>query len=543
MNNSKNIMLHSVKIESVDDSSQKNATYLRNSRSKSWRLIVRNLPFKLTEEKLKSVFEAIGPCTEFVLPKCKDKRFPNSCAGFAFVQFQKRADAVKAIEVLNMTEIFGRKVALDWALSKDSYETAVYEERSNSQQVKKRVKIKIESSDSTDESKQQDDIKVIKDKDKIFSDEGERRIECDEVKHSFKEDEAVLEGRVLFIRNLSYDTTDEMLKEAFSKFGTVLLAVICRYMGNEHSKGTAFIHFQTAEQANECLKTISQDPGIFIDGRRVFGHCALPRSEAAKIERDKFARKPRDKRNLHLLRAGFIRPGTASAADMSKSDTDKRARLIISARKKLKNLHMFVSPTRLVVHNLPKSMTDKAFKSMCFIASSNPDAKITESRIWRDKSRLNASGEPISRGFGFVNFSEHKDALMALNNLNNNPEIFTKDKRPIVEFSIENLAAIRLREARLKKTQLKEFSDHNSVHDKNKLDLEQTKRYLSAGGRKPLPSRLGPKIRRKDTNSKIIETKEKAGAKRRQTVNIETAPKRKKISRSKQLTKYLTLSS
>lgn len=33
-------------------------------------------------------------------------------------------------------------------------------------------------------------------------------------------------------------------------------------------------------------------------------------------------------------------------------------------------------------------------------------------------------------------------------------------------------------------------------------DLEETKKQLSAGGRKPLPSHFGPKIRRKDTTNK-----------------------------------------
>ena len=33
-----------------------------------------------------------------------------------------------------------------------------------------------------------------------------------------------------------------------------------------------------------------------------------------------------------------------------------------------------------------------------------------------------------SKGFGFVTFSKHEDALLALRNINNNPNIFTKDK-------------------------------------------------------------------------------------------------------------------
>ncbi|VDM95163.1 unnamed protein product [Onchocerca ochengi] len=335
-----------------------------------------------------------------------------------------------------------------------------------------------------------------------------------------------------------------MLREALLKFGNISLAIICCYVGSEHSKGTAFVHFETADGAEKCLSAIDQTPGVLIDGRRIFGYYALPRSEAAKIEKEKLSKKPKDKRNLYLLRAGFIRPGTTSAAGMSETDANKRARLAVAAREKLKNLHMFVSPTRLVIHNLPKSLTDKAFRSMCFIAAGNPDAKITECRIWRDRNKLDTSGEAVSRGFGFVNFSSHQDALSAMKHLNNNPDIFTKEKRPIVEFSIENLAALRLRESRLKKSQQNQSGNEQMICDKNKRDLEQTKKQLSAGGQKPLPSYLGPKIRRKDGNTKKSQMKSKINKKRKmQTRTSETVvPKKKKISHSKQLTKYLTLS-
>lgn len=52
--------------------------------------------------------------------------------------------------------------------------------------------------------------------------------------------------------------------------------------------------------------------------------------------------------------------------------------LEMAARDKIKNLHMFVSPTRLVVHNLPPSVNDKQLKSLCFTATNDVDAKIVE---------------------------------------------------------------------------------------------------------------------------------------------------------------------
>lgn len=49
----------------------------------------------------------------------------------------------------------------------------------------------------------------------------------------------------------------------------------------------------------------------------------------------------------------------------------------------------------------------------------------------REKIGNNAKGRAIlgkSKGFGFVAFSNHSDALKCLQNLNNNPEIFTNER-------------------------------------------------------------------------------------------------------------------
>ena len=59
---------------------------------------------------------------------------------------------------------------------------------------------------------------------------------------------------------------------------------------------------------------------------------------------------------------------------------------------------------------------------------------LDENRIW------------ASKGFGFVSLSMLEHALAALPILNNNPAIFSKKNRPIVEFSLENKSALRAKE-------------------------------------------------------------------------------------------------
>lgn len=46
----------------------------------------------------------------------------------------------------------------------------------------------------------------------------------------------------------------------------------------------------------------------------------------------------------------------------------------------------------------------------------------------RDLKTVGEGNIHPSKGFGFVTFTQHEDALLALRNLNNNPDIFTKEK-------------------------------------------------------------------------------------------------------------------
>ena len=66
----------------------------------------------------------------------------------------------------------------------------------------------------------------------------------------------------------------------------------------------------------------------------------------------------------------------------------------------------------------------------------------------RDKERKDEEGNLRSKGMGFVEFTEHAHAIAALRELNNNPSVFSKDRRPIVEFAIEDVKILKLREKR-----------------------------------------------------------------------------------------------
>lgn len=67
-----------------------------------------------------------------------------------------------------------------------------------------------------------------------------------------------------------------------------------------------------------------------------------------------------------------------------------------------------------------------------------PPVKIKQAKIVRAKDRVDANGVGRSTGFGFVEFEHHPHALIALRQLNNNPDVYGPARRPIIEFAVEN---------------------------------------------------------------------------------------------------------
>ena len=67
-------------------------------------------------------------------------------------------------------------------------------------------------------------------------------------------------------------------------------------------------------------------------------------------------------------------------------------------------------------------------------------------RLWRFQVKIVCDKERSrrSKGFGFIELAKHQDALTVLRHLNNNPDTAGgKQKRPIVEFAVENVLKLR----------------------------------------------------------------------------------------------------
>ncbi|KAH8042626.1 hypothetical protein HPB51_024858 [Rhipicephalus microplus] len=486
------------------------------------RLIVRNLSFKATEKTLRDCFSKYGSVVEVTIPKKPDGKM----RGFAFVQFNETKSAIKAINGLNATEVLGRPIAVDFSLPKATYQQNVTAMNSAT------TKLADEGGGPASPHEESEDM----------SDDAEKHSsgasESDNTEHSFSDmdeddgdDESDCSADVkpdrhskgdtkntVFIRNLSFDSQQGDLETLMKQFGPCRYCLLCTDMDTGRSRGTAFVRFAQESSVDACLEAAASSPGIMLDGRRLDVVRALNRDELEEKQKEKKKQK-KDRRNLYLAREGLVRPGTEAAQGVSPQDMTKRAKLQARKCKLLANLHYFVSPTRLSVHNLPPSVDDRKLRAL-FLENAPHGARITEARVMRNLKSPTAE----SYGYGFVTFTKHEDALAALRELNNNPGTFGPKKRPIIEFCLENKAALLAKERRLQRSKQKLKELHDSHSDEQKLvevPLEKKAAFMGAAANKKmkgLPTHSGPKVRTKKgrAGKQKLQLKNKKGKKKLQ---------------------------
>lgn len=80
----------------------------------------------------------------------------------------------------------------------------------------------------------------------------------------------------IYVGNLSYSTTDEDVKAAFSQYGTVESADVITDRNTGRSKGFGFVEMDDTNEANAAIEGLN---GKDIDGRNVNVNKARPREE------------------------------------------------------------------------------------------------------------------------------------------------------------------------------------------------------------------------------------------------------------------------
>ncbi|CAK4506668.1 unnamed protein product [Aphanomyces euteiches] len=506
------------------------------SQKEGVRLIVRNLQFDVKDADLTKLFGQHGPLAEARVVRLPSES-PETGAlgrsrGFGFVQFKNRVDAQKAIEALNNAKLKGRQLVVDYAVAKSEYLKAQAPKEENADEDK------AEEGDEANENNENEDEGDEDNEDDGEDEEGDVPDEIGDDENTLEMDDEDIEGededdeedepkasskpkvdtesqreRTVFIRNLSFQTSEEGLSEAFStEFGPVEYARIVMDKGSGLSKGVAFVRFRSKEHADAAIargtpkvedpkkkkKNAAQDiffssamldgDGIYVDGRLLSVTRSVAKDDADRLTEENSAkRKAVDKRNMYLAYEGTINVNKTADTELElpKMDIEKRRRAIKEKKEKLKNPLFFISPVRLSVRNLALSVDEKTLKTVFregaieglreglvnmkdvkgeYQLEKGVPVKIKLAKIVRDVDNVKPGEGPRSRGYGFVEFSQHVHALAALRKLNNNPAYTQysgrgvkpargaqdKDKtRLIIEFALENHGKLKLREKRM----------------------------------------------------------------------------------------------
>lgn len=80
----------------------------------------------------------------------------------------------------------------------------------------------------------------------------------------------------LFVGNVSFDTSEMQLEEAFSQYGTVLEATLMMDRMTGRPRGFGFVTMASEEEASAAVEGLN---GASVDGRALTVNVARPREE------------------------------------------------------------------------------------------------------------------------------------------------------------------------------------------------------------------------------------------------------------------------
>ncbi|NXH79764.1 NUCL protein, partial [Edolisoma coerulescens] len=295
--NGKKLMGLEIKLEKA----KSKETIKENKKERDARtLFLKNLPYRLTEDEIREVFEN---ALEVRIVMNKD----GNSKGMAYVEFKTEAEANKALEEKQGTEIEGRAVVIDFTGEKSQQEhqkggesktlivnnlSYAATEETLQEVFKKASSIKVpQNNQGRSKGYAFVDFATTEDAREALNSCNNTEIEGRTIRLEFsspswQKGNANARGggggggggfnqqsKTLFVRGLSEDTTEETLRESFE--GSISARIVTdRDTGS--SKGFGFVDFSSAEDAKAAKEAMEDGE---IDGNKVILDFAKPKGD------------------------------------------------------------------------------------------------------------------------------------------------------------------------------------------------------------------------------------------------------------------------
>ncbi|KFV77397.1 putative RNA-binding protein 19, partial [Dryobates pubescens] len=329
-------------------------------------ILVKNLPASTSAAELEEIFGQHGSLGRVLLPR----------GGItAIVEFLEPTEAKQAFTRLAYTRFHSVPLYLEWAPMGVFISPAT--QKKTLEAPEKEDKARLEPA--------QFSLSVAGEAQK---EEKEEEEEVEEEEEEEEEEESI-PGCTLFIKNLNFATTEDTLKEAFSKVGAVKSCTISRKKdkaGNLLSMGFGFVEYRKPESAQKALRRLQ---GCFVDGHKL----EVKISERA------------------------LRPAVKSSR---KKQTVKKQKT-----------------SKILVRNIPFQATGREIRELF--------STFGELKTVRLPKKLAGTGS--HRGFGFVDFLTKQDAKKAFNALCHSTHLY--GRRLVLEWADteETVEALRRKTA------------------------------------------------------------------------------------------------
>ena len=323
------------------------------------RIIVKNLPKKISDEKFRTHFSKVGEITDAKLKFTKEGKFRQ----FGFIGFKTDEQAKQAIDYFNNTFIDASKLVVElcqplneanksrpWSkYSKNNIKT----EKTN--QVTKPVNKKNKKEDKMQKllgplGKDEEFIeflqanKAINAKDSIWKNDinldlkepenlpkdtepikNNTQTMTEQKKDTDQDQEPDFENGRLFVRNLCYDCKEEDLEKLFSAYGPLVEVNMPIDNFSKKPKGFAYITCMFPEKALQAFNNLD---GTVYQGRMLHILPAKSKTEAEELEEKNFKQKKqvdlkKKAQSSHNWNTLFINQNSVANLMASKYQVDK----------------------------------------------------------------------------------------------------------------------------------------------------------------------------------------------------------------------------